>query len=50
MLICPNEGSNETLDKVRQGSTKCVNFFLLPPLMLVKKVFDVEKRLTPPPQ
>ena len=25
-------GSNETLDKVRQGSAKCVNFFIRPPL------------------
>ena len=30
-------GINETLDKVQLGSAKCINIFLCPPLLLVKK-------------
>ena len=51
-VIAFKGGSNETLDKVRRGIAKCVNFFIRPPLPLVKKVFapltDVEKKVDPP--
>ena len=38
--LCSKGGSHETLDNLRQGSAKYVNFFLRPlPSLLFKKAF-----------